>query len=47
MKSINLRPANKTKEDWKKLIFGANVRYAAYFFVEGPQVSLAVVDSNF
>lgn len=37
MKLINFRPANKTKEDWKKLIFPANVRYAAYFFVEGPE----------
>lgn len=47
LKSNNLRPANITKEDWKKLILETNVCYAAYFFVEGPQVSLTVVDSNF
>ena len=47
MKSNNLRPTNITKEDWKKLILAANVGFAAYFFVEAPQVSLAIVDSNF
>lgn len=45
--SQTTRQQNQAKEDWKKLILAANVCYVAYFFVKGPQVSLAVVDSNF